>query len=79
MTAPSNHASIFKQEKGCERSTSLITSVCRRIYLDVIGDIDGWRRYSIKPLEPFFSITSDTEIPLSLTDQCRSCIRNAIV
>jgi hypothetical protein len=40
--------------------------------------IDGWRECSIERLEPFFSITSDTEIPLSLQDQCRSCIRNAI-
>ena len=26
----------------------------------------------------FFSITSETEIPLSLKDQCRICIRNTI-
>ena len=53
------------------------TSVCRRIYLDVIGDFNIWIG-CIESLEPFFSITSDTEIPLSLKDQCRSCIRNAI-
>ena len=53
------------------------TSVCRRICLDVINNLypDIGRNERFKP---FFSITSDTEIPLSLKDQCRICIRNTI-
>jgi hypothetical protein len=31
-----------------------------------------------KQFQRFFSITPDTEIPLSLKDKCRICIRNTI-
>ena len=53
------------------------TSVCRRIYLDVF---DKFYKHigRNKIFEPFFSITPDTEIPLSLKDQCRICIRSTI-
>ena len=57
------------------------TSVCRRIYLDFNNSLNHRLLRSIgydKTLKPFFSIKSDTEIPLSLKDQCRICIRNTI-
>ena len=53
------------------------TSVYRRMYLDVTIDLYGLVGRLAK-FEPFFSITSDTKIPLSLKDKCRICIRNTI-
>ena len=53
------------------------TSVFRKIYLasfEVTHEGIG----PVKIYETFLSIISDTEIPLSLKDQCRICIRNTI-
>ena len=53
------------------------THVCRRIYFDIF---DTFYKHigRNKIFQRFFSITPDTEIPLSLKDQCRICIRNTI-
>jgi hypothetical protein len=53
------------------------TSVYRRMYLNATNGL--YQHIGrIEPFKPFFSITSETEIPLSLKDQCRICIRNTI-
>lgn len=53
------------------------TSVCRRQYLDVFDRYYKKIGHS-ETFEQFFSIKPDTEIPLSLKDQCRICIRSTI-
>jgi len=49
------------------------TSVFRKIYLTSFDEFHNYEIY-----EPFMSIISETEMPLSLKDQCRICIRNTI-
>ena len=53
------------------------TSVCRRIYLDIIDEL-GKRYVHANITGPFVSMISETEMPLSLKDQCRICIGNTI-
>ena len=49
------------------------TGVFRKIYLASFDDFHNYEMY-----EPFMSIIPETEMPLSLTDQCQICIGNTI-